>query len=96
MRSHEPRSFGSALGEVLCRLGLGQKLKEYEILERWKEIVGERIALQSDPEHIEKGTLLVRVKSPAWRNELLFLKREILQKINARAGQELVKDIIFR
>ena len=44
---------------------------------------------------IKRGKLFVRVKTPTWRNELVFLKSEIISKLNRRVGKKVVKDIVF-
>jgi len=49
----------------------------------------------TDAESIRDGKLFVRVKNAAWRNELLYLKKEIIDKINGEMKQKIVKDIIF-
>jgi hypothetical protein len=38
----------------------------------------------------------VRVSQAPWRNELLFLKKELIAKINSRMKREIVNDIVFR
>ncbi len=96
MKRSEPMELSGLLESVLHELGLGLRLKQWKVVERWPNIVGERIAKAATPERIENGKLLVRVQSPAWRNELTFLKKEIIAKINAAMGEEIVKDIIFR
>ena len=40
----EPVSLGAAIEALVRSLGIGGKLKEYEIVEVWPGIVGERIA----------------------------------------------------
>jgi len=40
--------------------------------------------------------LFIRVKNPAWRLELNFRKKEILEKLNNSLDKVLVKEIIFR
>jgi len=39
--------------------------------------------------------LAVRVSSAAWMQELQFMKEEIRERLNARLGAELVRDIYF-
>ena len=76
-------------------LGLGKKLKQYEAVRIWKEVVGERIANVATPTKIINGTLIVKVEKSTWRNELSLLKREIISKLNAALKEEIVKDIRF-
>ena len=91
-----PGKIGSSIESVLEQLGILGRIKQYKILELWPEIVGEQIARASAVESIRNGKLFVKVKHPVWRNELQFLKAEIIRKVNDRMGSEFIKDIIFR
>ena len=78
-------------------LGLDEKIKRYDVLECWAEVVGDRIAGVSKAEFMtQDGKLVVRVSQAPWRNELLFLKKELIAKINSRMKREIVNDIVFR
>jgi predicted nucleic acid-binding Zn ribbon protein len=86
---------GKLLGDLLNALGLGKKLKQYEAVRVWQDVVGEKIASVATPTKIINGTLIVKVEKSTWRNELSLLKREIIIKINSALGEEVVKDIRF-
>lgn len=96
MKTRTPKPMNSVLADTVRQLGIGPKLKQYEMFERWPSIVGKQIAKTAQPLRIEKGRLFVRVTQSAWRNELVFLKQEIIEKINTAMNQVIVKDIIFR
>ena len=96
MRISEPKSMHNAIANALQQLGIGPKMKQFEMLERWPSIVGEQIAAIATVERIHDGKLFVRVSRPTWRNELIFLKKELVRKINSTMNQEIIKDIIFR
>ena len=96
MRALAPKSIGSAIESALSDLGLGKKVRQYEVLDRWQEIVGEQIANVATAERISEGKLFVSVSRAPWRNELLFLKKELIERINKAMHQDIVKDIIFR
>lgn len=96
MKASEPKQLGVALAAVLHDLGLGKKMKQVKALEIWKQVVGERIAKVTSPERIDGGKLVIRVSKAPWRNELVFLKKEIIAKLNAVLGEGVVQDIHFR
>ena len=96
MKRTTPASFGSSVAGALKALGLTKKLRQYEVLERWPAIVGERIAAATEAVRIDDGKLTVHVTRATWRNELTFLKQDLLRKINEVMGEEIVTDIIFR
>jgi len=93
--THMSRQIGSAIESVLKQLGIGERLRQYEVLDIWPKVVGERISNVTKAERIHDGKLFVSVKYSTWRNELIFLKKELITKINESMDQNVVKDIIF-
>ena len=91
-----PKRIGDLIPALLEKLGLSQGIHDRLVLERWPEIVGPKIAEVTVAERIRDGKLWVSVGHPAWRNELTFMKRELIDKINLAMGEKVVRDIIFR
>lgn len=96
MKSTKIKILSTALDDVLKQYGLDIKLRKFEALNVWEKVVGEQIAKVTKPERIERDVLYVRVKKAVWRNELVFLKKEIIKKINKELEEEIVKEIVFR
>jgi hypothetical protein len=96
MKHTQPKAIGNAIESAIRYLGIGRKLKDYEVLEVWPDIVGEQISKVTTPLRIEHGKLFVHVTQAVWRNELVFLKSALIEKINTMMHQEIVNDIIFR
>ncbi len=96
MKKSSPSQFSEGIGSVLRELGLGPRMKQYEVLELWKEVVGEQIAGVTEAEHISGGKLFVRVARPTWRNELVYLKKDLIEKLNTVLHERVVTDIIFK
>ena len=67
-----------------------------EVWEHWDRAVGETIARNAQPAAFRGSTLVVKVSSSVWRQELRYLKSTIIDKINAALGQECVKEIKFK
>jgi predicted nucleic acid-binding Zn ribbon protein len=95
MKKSNAEPVAKVLGVLLEELGLGKKLRQYEAVRIWQDVVGEQIARVAIPTKIINGTLIVKVEKSTWRNELSLLKREIIAKINAALKEEIVKDIKF-
>jgi len=91
----EPQSAGSALQRLLEQLGLDRQLRTYRALMHWDEIVGAHLAQVARPLRIDAHTLWVAVKSHAWMQELTFHKRTILQRLNARVGEDRFREVRF-
>ena len=87
---------GSIIGSVVDRMGINSKLSTSSIFNHWPEIVGGEIAKKSRPRKLADMTLHVSVTSSTWANELSLMSEDLIDKINAFAGQEVVKKIRFR
>ncbi len=91
----KPRALGEILTQLVGSLGIHTNLKRHEVLILWEEVVGEKIAKVTRAREVRDGRLFVEVESSAWRNELFYMKGEIVQHLNNRAGEQVIHDIIF-
>ena len=62
----------------------------------WRAAVGDQIGANTNPAVFKGNLLIVNVSSSAWVQQLWFLKKEILQKLNDHLGEDLVAEIKFR
>jgi predicted nucleic acid-binding Zn ribbon protein len=90
-----PETLNRLLTTLLRNLGIEKKVKEYEVINNWAKIVGPKISKVTIPERTENGILFVKVKSAAWKSELMFMKRDIMTTIDKTVGSGIVKDIRF-
>jgi len=87
---------GDVLTKVVTRLGLHRRIKQEEIAATWIELVGDFLAGYSEPQQLSHGILSVRVIQPTIRYELdRVWKKDILQKLQARFGATLIRDVRF-
>ena len=86
---------GKVLTDLVDMLGFEEKLSEQRTLSQWTETVGEKIAKETKPTSMLNGILKVKVSTPAWRQELIFLKENIRRKLNKELGKKVVSDIKF-
>jgi hypothetical protein len=63
---------------------------------RWREVVGEQIARQAQPESLKNGVLLVRVENSIWLSHLRFLAEDLREKLNRELSSPGVEEIHFR
>ena len=62
----------------------------------WPKAVGPQAAAATEPEAVRDGVLFVRTKSSVWSQELVFLKGDILAKLNRLLGGNIITDLRFR
>ena len=73
-----------------------KKIKGYQIIHDWENLVGKEISQSSQPIKIQDKSLFLAVKNNVWANELNLRKGEIIRKINLEAGEEIVSNILFK
>jgi len=79
----------------LKRLDLNARLDDYGVWTIWNQTVGAAIARNAQPEKIRNGTLMVKVSSPVWMQQLQFMKEMIAAKLNEQLKSTAVKNIFF-
>jgi hypothetical protein len=68
-------------------------LESAAIVASWSEIVGQDVAAKCRPTSLKAGVLRVRTESPAWASEFRYLAAEVIRRINAQFGREVVKEV---
>lgn len=91
-----PQPLSVLLRNALKGPGLADRLREADIWRLWPEVVGPAIVPRAQPLRIVNGALTVAVSSGPWMQELNFLKGLIREKLNARLGEEIVKEIVLK
>ena len=72
------------------------KVKQSQIWEVWDCVVGEAIARQARPQKINNMVLWIVVSSSTWMQQLEFMKKQIVNRLNEHIGEVVIKDIRFR
>ncbi len=72
--------------------GDGELIKIWSI---WKDAVGEAISENTRPAAFKGKKLIVHVSSSPWVQQLVFLKKDIIEKLNLKLGKKLLDDIKF-
>ncbi len=85
------------VARLMTSLGLGERLREEEILAAWSEVVGDFIATHSRPFRLQAGVLQIQVLQPTMHYELdRVWKSRILEKLRQRFGTRAIREVRFR
>jgi len=96
MRRSKTISLAEALKDYIKEMNLDGKLSEVGVINSWEEIVGKAISSRTTKIFIKDHILYVHLNSSVVRNELLMLREILREKLNEKAGSEVVKDIVLR
>lgn len=62
----------------------------------WDIVVDEKIKKHTKAIKLQRGVMYVITDNSVWAQELNFFKKEIIDKINSKAGNKAVRDIRFK
>ncbi len=96
MRRSKTISLAEALKDYIREMNLEGKLNEVGVINSWEETVGRAIASRTSKIYIRDKVLYVHLNSSVVRNELLMLRQELMEKLNSKAGAEVIKDIVLK
>jgi hypothetical protein len=75
------------------RWGLDNPLEIARVFGSWREMVGEQVAARCEPASLGHGVLKVWAVSAPWANELKYLAPEVIRRVNAGVGREVVREL---
>ena len=91
-----PVTSDSLMGEVLARLGGSGRAREFRVFDCYTRSVGEMLRARTQPERLAGTTLLVRVASAALAHELVMMREEIITRMTAELGPDVVTELRTR
>ena len=62
----------------------------------WISIVGKAIAKNTEIQSFKNGKITVKTSNPIWRNELIFQKEDLLNRLKKEEPELNIKEIEFR
>jgi len=96
VRRSKTISLAEAIKDYVREMNLEDKLTEVNLISSWEEIVGKAISSRTTRVNIRDHILYVNLNSSVARNELMMLKEALREKLNERAGKEVITDIVLR
>jgi predicted nucleic acid-binding Zn ribbon protein len=86
----DPASLGDAVDELVRARDWTRTLTAAGLLPRWEQIVGVDIAAHCRPEKLVAGELTCVAESTAWATQLRLMSRQVLARIAAEVGPDVV------
>lgn len=88
-------SLGDALKKFLETSKMRNGLQSMKVEDQWEKIIGPAIANMTEKVEIRDQTLFIHTSVAALRNELVFQKTLILQRINEAMGENIISEIVI-
>ena len=95
MRKPNDITLKEGIGKLLNVYKLKGRFDETSVVNLWPELMGKAVSNRTTQIYVAQKKLFVRIESSVVKNELLMVRTGIIQKINERAGSEVITDIVF-
>ena len=88
-------SMGDALKQFLNQSRLKGSMQAIQIEEVWEQIMGKTIARYTDKIKIHGSTLYITSTVAPLKQELLYQKEKIMQRVNEALGEKVIKEVVI-
>ena len=95
MRKTNDKSLKDAIEQMLQVYKIKKRYEETGVIAHWPELVGKSVANRTKEIYIYNKKLFLRIESSVVKNELMLMRSQIIEKINEKAKEILVEDVIF-
>jgi predicted nucleic acid-binding Zn ribbon protein len=95
MRRTNDKSLKDAIEQMLKVYKLKRKFDETSLVVAWPEIMGKAVANRTKDIFIRDRKLFIRIESAVIKNELVMMRSNIIDKMNERAGDVVIDEIIL-
>ena len=89
-------SLQEAMQEFLRKSRLKTGIQAVQIEEIWEELMGNTIAKYTDSIKIIGHSLFISTTVAPLRNELLYQKEIIIERVNEALGEKVVKEVVIK
>lgn len=89
-------SIGEALKQFLKSSKLKSGVQALQIEDAWEKIMGKTIARYTDKIEIINSTLFISSTVAPLKNELLYQKEKIIERVNEALGEKVIREVVIR
>ena len=95
MRKANDKSLKEAIEQMLQVYKIKKRYEETGVAAHWPELVGKSVANRTKEIYVHDKKLFLRIESSVIKNELMLMRKQIIDKINEKAKETLGEDVIF-
>ncbi|HUZ61133.1 MAG TPA: DUF721 domain-containing protein [Hanamia sp.] len=89
-------SIGDALKEFLKKSKLKNGVQSLQVQDAWEKIMGRTIANYTDKIEVINSTLFISTSVAPLKNELIFQKSKIIERVNEALGEKVIKEVVIK
>lgn len=85
-----------AMKQFLKQSRIKGYIQAFQIEEAWEKIMGKTIAKYTEKIHIHGQVLYITTTVAPLKNELMYQKEKIIERVNDALGEKVIKDVVIR
>lgn len=89
-------SLADAIKEFLKKSRLKGGIQALQIADAWEKIMGKTIAKYTDKIEIIGQTLFISSNVAPLKNELLYQKEKIIERVNGALGEKVINEVVIK
>ncbi|MEO6549628.1 MAG: DUF721 domain-containing protein [Ferruginibacter sp.] len=89
-------SMQDAIQQFLKQSRLKGSIQALQIEDVWEKIMGKTIARYTDKIQINNSTLFIHSNIAPLKNELLYQKEKIIERVNEALGEKVINDVVIK
>ncbi len=89
-------SLQDAIQQFLQKSRLKSGIQALRIEDVWEEVMGKTVAKYTDKIQIINHTLYISSTVAPLKNELLYQKDKIIERVNEALGEKVVKEVVVK
>ena len=89
-------SMQDAIKQFLKQSRLKTGIQALKIEDAWEQIMGKTIAKYTDNIQIINQTLFINTSVAPLKNELLYQKDKIIERVNEALGEKVINEVVIK
>jgi hypothetical protein len=87
---------GEALKQFLNKSKLKNGIRAVQIESVWEQLMGKTIARYTDKIEIINSTLFIRTSVGPLKQELVYQKDKIIERVNEEMGERVIQNVVIQ
>ncbi len=85
-----------AMKQFLKQSRVKSSIQAFQIEEAWEKIMGKTVAKYTEKIHIHGQILYITTTVAPLKNELMYQKEKILERVNEALGEKVIKEVVIK
>lgn len=96
MKRQNGMNIADALQFFAQEMQITGKIEDTQIIDFWRTMAGNSLSAKVKSVYIKDKKMVVTMSSSTAKNELSFMRQEMLEKINETYGESTIEEIILK